>query len=286
MTDRRLTPRNARVAHSSLQGQVEGVTFTDGTFKSVTVAVADVRKEPDGALERQILFGDGFLVLEPDSGNGYCFGQAKDGGYVGYVKTAQLGAFHAPTHVICSLGAHIYPAPELKTVPLMPLPFASFITVIGAQNGYCQLATGGFVPLQQVAPIGRNFDGFVTVAEMFLQVPYLWGGDSNLGLDCSALVHISLRAQGIECPRDSDLQEQTLGEALPQNAKLQRGDLIFWKGHVGIMQDAKRVLHANAHFMAVTSEDLAVICARIIANGDGPITSRRRLPNSLDQLAF
>lgn len=277
MTDRRLTPCNARVAHVSLRDKVKGVSFVEGEMRTVIAPVADILREPGGGLERQLLFGDSFLVLEPDSGAGYCFGQAQDGNYVGYVKQANLGAFVEPTHIICSLGAHVYPEPKLKTVPQMGLPFAAYITVAGAENGYCQLATGGFVPLQQIAPLGRNFTDFVTVAESFLRVPYLWGGDSNTGLDCSALVHIALRAQGITCPRDSDLQEKTLGWVLAQDAELQRGDLVFWKGHVGIMQDGARILHANAHFMAVTSETLADVCAKVEAAGEGQITSRRRL---------
>ncbi|MBV1863568.1 MAG: C40 family peptidase [Rhodobacteraceae bacterium] len=277
MTDRRLTPCNARVAHVSLRDKVKGVSFVEGTMSSVIAPVANLLREPRGGLERQLLFGDSFLVLEPDSGAGYCFGQAQDGNYVGYIQQANLGVFVEPTHIICSLGAHIYPEPQLKTIPLMGLPFAAYINIARAENGYCQLATGGFIPLQQIAPLGRNFTDFVTVAESFLRVPYLWGGDSNTGLDCSALVHIALRAQGITCPRDSDLQEKSLGTALTQDAELQRGDLVFWKGHVGIMQDGAQILHANAHFMAVTSEPLADVSARVVAAGAGQITTRRRL---------
>lgn len=276
--DPRLTPRNARVAHVSLRETVTDVPCVEGVLQTVQTAVADIRREPKGALERQMLFGDGFRVLEQDSGDGYCFGQAQDGGYVGYVLQADLGGYQIPTHIVCSMGAHVYPEPGLKTVPDFRLPFAGFLAVVGAENGYAKLATGGFVPLQQLAPIGRNFTDFVEAAETLLRVPYLWGGDSNTGLDCSALVHISLRSQGVGAPRDSDLQEKSLGEPLPKDAGLQRGDLIFWKGHVGIMQDAEFFLHANAHFMAVTSEALKDVCARIETAGEGHITSRRRLP--------
>lgn len=277
MSDRRTTPCNTRVAHSSLRGQIEADTFVDGEPKSIVTPTADIRNKPNGNLERQLLFGDGFLVLEPDSGAGYCFGQARDGGYVGYVRQADLGPFQIPTHAVCSLGAHLYPAPDLKTRPISALPFAAYLSVVGAENGYCKLATGEFVPLQQVAPLGRNFADYVSVAESFLGMPYLWGGDSNTGLDCSALVHLSLRAMAVEAPRDSDLIEASLGETLPENAELQRGDLIFWKGHVGIMQDNETLLHANAFAMAVTSEPLSVVCNRIAENGDGTITSKKRL---------
>ncbi len=282
MTDRRLTPANARIAHVSLRGSIDGVAFVEGEEKSVCVSVADIRNEPGGNLERQLLFGDHFRMLETDCGGGYCFGQAQDGNYVGYVLQSDLGEFQPPSHIICSLGAQVYPAPELKTVPTMNLPFGAYLPVVGAENGYCKSATGGFIPLQQIAPMGRNFPDFVTVAEAFLRVPYLWGGDSNLGLDCSALVHISLRAQGIESPRDSDLQERGLGQEISEDMELQRGDLVFWKGHVGIMQDAIQIIHANAHFMAVTSEPLADVSARIRAAGDGNITSRRRLLDGAD----
>lgn len=282
MKDQRLTPSNGKVAHVSLRGKVDDVTFVEGELRSVTSPIADIRNTPNGNLERQLLFGDGFLMLEPDSGDGYCFGQAEDGDYVGYVRKSDLGAYTAPTHSVCTMGAHVYPAPQLKTVPLITLPFAAVINISGAKNGYCQLSSGGFIPLQQIAPLGENLTNFVAVAESFLFAPYLWGGDSNTGLDCSALVHIALRAQGISCPRDSDQQEATLGNALPDDAKLQRGDLIFWKGHVGIMQDETRLLHANAHFMAVVSEPLSDVCARVKAAGEAPIRTRRRLTDGAD----
>lgn len=282
MSDRRTTPRNARVAHVSLKDSVTDVPCVEGTLQTVCTTTADIRREPAGDLERQLLFGDGFRVLEPDSGKGYCFGQARDGDYVGYVLQSDLGVFQIPTHIVCSMGAHVYPEPSLKTVPQMALPFAGFLAVAGAENGYVKLATGGFVPLQQVAPIGRNFTDFVEVAERFLGVPYLWGGDSNTGLDCSALVHISLRAQGIYCPRDSDMQASELGNPLPDDAELQRGDLIFWKGHVGIMTDSETLVHATADVMAVTRENLSAMCKRVIAAGEGRIIARRRLGQGID----
>ncbi|MCP5088533.1 MAG: C40 family peptidase [Rhodobacteraceae bacterium] len=275
MTDRRLYPSNGRVAHESLAGIDDAEVFTEGEMKSVSVPVANLLGSVDGGLERQLLFGDAFLVLEEDSGNGLSFGQATDGGYVGYVEQNSLAPAISATHWVKTLGGHVYSVADFKSTPLLHLPFTARVAVRHDAGDFLELEPGGYIPKQQLAETNQVEPDFVTTAEKLLGTPYLWGGDSNSGLDCSGLVHICMRAAGKDCPRDSDLQGQFLGRPLEKNEPLKRGDLIFWQGHVGIMHSADKIVHANAYFMSVTLEKFVEVCERISAAQDGSCHYRR-----------
>ena len=275
MIDRRLFASNGRFAHTSLKDQVSGVSFTDGENHTVVSPIANILSSPNGTLERQLLFGDAFTVLEWNSGENYAFGMTNDGPYVGYVAHSDLAPHLNATHMVASLGAHIYGEPDIKTIHTLTLPYGAALAV-ATYDSFCELESGGFVPQQQVGEFPANALDFVQVAERFLSVPYLWGGDSHFGLDCSGLVHLAQRGCGNTCPRDSDLQA-AMGSAIPDSGTLQRGDLIFWRGHVGIMQSESQILHANGHHMSVTSEDFGLVCERIFQSGNGPVTHRRRL---------
>ncbi len=275
MIDRRLYPSNGRVAHKSLAGKEDETILTDGVLKSVAVPVADLLGSIDGNLERQLLFGDSFLVLEEDSGGGYAFGKAIDGGYVGYVDGAGLGEANSATHWITTLGGHVYDVANIKTTPRTSLPFTARVAVRHDAGDFAELQTGGYVPKQQLAKMHQVDRDFVATAERLLGTPYLWGGDSNTGLDCSGLVHLCLRAAGQDCPRDSDLQGESLGCELDLNEPLKRGDLMFWQGHVGIMLNATEIVHANAHHMSVTLENFRKVCDRIASARGGTFHCRR-----------
>ncbi len=277
MIDRRLYPCNGRVAHKSLAEVEDDVILTDGVLKSITVPVADLLGNIGGALERQLLFGDGFLVLEEDTSSGYAFGQASGGAYVGYVRCDNLEICSTATHRVSTLGAHVYGVADIKSTPLMHLPFTAFVAADYDAGNFLQLKPSGYVAKQQVVPLKQVDRDPAATAERLLGTPYLWGGDSNFGLDCSGLIHICLRAAGRDCPRDSDLQAMHLGKVLDAEKLSQRGDLIFWDGHVGMMLDGDNVIHANAHLMAVTSENLGTVCERIQDAEGGPILCRRRL---------
>ncbi|GGA19512.1 C40 family peptidase [Neptunicoccus cionae] len=272
MTDRRLWRSNGRVAHSSLVGQVGETPLTDGEVLGVRVPVANLLAEPDGALDRQLIHGDRFRVLE--TRNGYAFGFAEPSGYVGYIKTSHLVAADALTHRIQTFGAHLYPTRSIKTVPAMTLPFDSFLTCKEQKDGFWK-TPHGYVPEQQVIAIDTLQQDTATTALRFLGVPYLWGGDSSFGIDCSGLVHAALRAAGLACPRDSD-QQEAFFDAVPDNGPLQRGDLVFWKGHVGMMLDGERLIHANGHHMCTTVEPLEVVAARIKAAEGKDVSAYRR----------
>ncbi len=272
--DPRLTPANSRIAHESLRGKVDAPAYTQGTWRRVGTGVVDILKAPGGRRNRQALFGERLLHLEDH--DGFAFVQAKKDGYVGYVASDRLMDDAQATHVISAPGSHLYPAPDFKQHEVDSLSFGARVTVTGMTNRLSETDTGQFVPTAHLAPVGAPLGDAVTVAELFLGTPYLWGGNSRAGIDCSGLVQAALLAAGHDCPGDSDMQE-TLGTGLAKDAPLERGDLLFWKGHVALVADQTRMIHANAFHMAVAYEEIDAGIARIQSQGDGPVTARRRL---------
>lgn len=272
--DSRLTPANTHVAHSSLRGLVKAKTFVDGNWRCVAVGVADILKTPNGARSRQALYGERLLVL--DDRDGFAFVQAEKDGYVGYVASSALMDDTAATHWVCNLGSHLYAAPDFKQRELDVLSFGAQVAVKETGERFAQTTAGHFIPKAHLAPIDERQSDTVATAEKFLGTPYLWGGNSRLGIDCSGLVQAALIAAGQPCPGDSDMQE-AIGTAIPDDTPLQRGDLLFWKGHVALVVDKTQMIHANAYHMAVAYEDIDQGIARIEAQGDGPVTARRRV---------
>ncbi len=275
--DRRLTPANERVAAAELRGVVESRQYTEGHWQACRSQLASLCNCPDGRLVSQLLFGDRFRVLETRSG--WAFGQVERDGYVGYVPDKVLGEDIRPTHLVRSLWTHVYPNADMKSKPFAELPFAARIAVDDdiACESFEALGGGGFVPSTHIQPIGRHAADHAGQAARFIGAPYLWGGNSVLGIDCSGLVQVALMATGVDCPRDSDMQEARLGRQVSGSETLTRGDLVFWKGHVGIMEDSKWLIHATAHSMLVVREMLADVRSRIEALGNTPFHGVRRL---------
>ncbi len=276
-TDRRLFASNGQVAHASLRGRIDGVRFVDGQRMRVASPLLDLRRSPSGERDRQLLHGSSFLVLDEDGPGGTVFGLAEADGYVGYVVRDGLSEIRSPSHRVWSLGAQLYPEPDIKTEPILNVPFLSVFEACRESNSFVEIVDGGHVPKGQLKTLSEHATDPVSVAEMLIGTPYLWGGDSNWGMDCSALVQSSLAASGVAVPRDSDQQERAIGRVLASDDRLQRGDLVFWKGHVGMMVDSRSLIHANAHHMAVQVEPLAEAEARILESGGGAVTCRRRL---------
>ena len=280
--DRRITPFRPDLADARLQGQVEAERFETGTVRRVVASSAALRRtpSPEAGYETEVIFGECVTVY--DEHEGWAWGQLHTDGYVGYLSAEALGsADTAPTYKIAALRTFVYPGPSLKLPVSGHLTLNSQVAVAGMEGEYARLATGGFVHIAHLAPLDAREPDFVAVAERFVGTPYLWGGRTSLGLDCSGLVQTALAAAGIAAPRDSDMQEESLGtqvEMRPDLSGLQRGDLVFWKGHVGVMLDAERLLHANGYAMATAVEPLAVAEERIRTKSYGPITSIRRLP--------
>ncbi|UYV37074.1 NlpC/P60 family protein [Rhodobacteraceae bacterium D3-12] len=276
--DRRLLRSNGAVAHSSLKGMVEAERFTDGEWMQVIAPSATIWSA-EGRRERELLYGQTVCVLEgePDEGE-RVFGYALGNGYVGYFDASVLAeAKGAASHVVQTRMTYALGAPDFKTQEEhFPLSLGAMVRVMGVHGRWAETDDGRFVPASHLRPVAAHEADPVAVAERFLGTPYVWGGDSALGIDCSGLVQAACRACGVACPGDSDLQEGALGEALGDRTPA-RGDLLFWKGHVAWVVDEVTLLHANAHHMAVAYEDMGAAIARIIEQGDGPVTARKRL---------
>jgi cell wall-associated NlpC family hydrolase len=270
----RLLPARADLAAEHLRGQVTAERFATGVAQRVTAPLLDLTATPSAGATRetQLLFGETFTVYEvrPD---GFAWGQAALDGYVGYVRAEALGPAQGPGRRITALWSQIYERPAVRARIDGDLPYFAEVSVSGTSGAFAKLRGGGHVPSPHLVPVG---DDFVAEALRFIGAPYLWGGRSARGLDCSALVQLALLATGRACPRDTDMQAALVGAELPPEAAPRRGDLVFWKGHVGILADPETLLHANAHHMAVATEAFAPAVSRITA-GSGPVIARRRL---------
>jgi cell wall-associated NlpC family hydrolase len=247
----------------------------------VCVGTADLRHAPapDAPLDTQALFGEDVMLYEDHEGWGWV--QLARDGYVGYISMAALADGRtAPTHRVTVNRSFVYPGPDLKLPARDALSLGAVVRVRATKGGFAQIDDAAFVFSGHLLPTGEGQKNFVAVAERLLHAPYLWGGKTSLGIDCSGLVQISLAAAGIDAPRDTDLQEQALGLPIAVDmdlAGLRRGDLVFWRGHVGIMRDETTLLHANAHHMLVASEPLRIARDRTLAKTSQPISAIKRL---------
>ena len=271
--DPRLNIFRDDLADESLRGKVDAQYFVKPIAACVAVPVASIHKEPkpDAMQISQALFGEACDVFEKR--DGWAWVKLKRDGYVGYVQEQNLGAPATPTHFVSNISTILFASADIKSQPAQQLYLHSEVTVSHLQTVYACLATGGAVHASHLSALGQNESDFVAVAERFLNVPYYWGGKTDAGLDCSGLVQIALQAAGVEAPRDSDMQEQSLGVTVANQSDLKRGDLVFWPNHVGIMQSATRIIHANGHQMKVTSD----LLQDVIARSDRPISSIKRL---------
>lgn len=268
------------LAALSLRGQITSPRYAAGTVRQVVRPAVPLRREPSPnvGLETEALYGE--LLKVYDEAEGWAWVQLQKDRYVGYLPSAALSSdVMPPTHRVKALGTFIYPAADIKSPPQMHLPLNSAVRITEWGERFCRLETSGFIITRHLAERDRFERDFVDVAERLIGSPYLWGGRTRIGIDCSGLVQMALEAAGISAPRDTDMQMAELGEPLPipdDLEGLQRGDLIFWKGHVGIMADGVMLVHANAHHMAVAVETLPEAVERISRQGT-PIAAIRRL---------
>jgi cell wall-associated NlpC family hydrolase len=275
--DPRLTPARPDLAAAHLRGKVAAARFVEGAVQEVIAGLAPLRQAPSHAapLLTEALRGERVTVYESDQ-EGWAWGQLASDGYVGFLPASTLlTPGPEPTHKVAALRTFVFPGPSIKLPPMDALPLGARVAVVREDDTFAVTDSGGHLPRRHLVPLGTVEPDFVAVAERFLGVPYLWGGKSSLGLDCSGLVQIALTACGVSCPRDSDMQERALGKSA-NLAGLQHGDLIFWKSHVAIARGRNSMIHANAFHMSVTIEPVAEALARIGATGS-QVTSVRRI---------
>jgi cell wall-associated NlpC family hydrolase len=279
--ERRLTPFRHDLAAAHLSGLVDAPRYAEGRAMQVIEASAPLRRSPqaDAPLETEALFGEAVTVY--DEGEGWAWAQLDRDHYVGYLPRAALGTPTEPTHRVAALRTHAYPGPSIKLPPRLPLPLGARLAVVRHEGDFAVTDDGLHLWARHLAELSAREPDFAAVAERFLETPYLWGGRTSEGIDCSGLVQTALAAAGIDAPRDSDMLEEAMGAPVAVDGSRTRGDLVFWKGHVGIMRDAATLIHANGWHMKVAFEPLAEARARIAASGGGDVTSVRRVPADL-----
>lgn len=277
--DRRRHAFRPDLAAESLRGKVDAPRFAEGVRHQLTWPAAAMRAEPnnDAGLDTEIVFGECMIVY--DTQDGWAWGQLERDGYVGYVPADALTSDIAePSHRVSAIGTFLYARDDIKSPPLMHLSINAQLAVAETGERMCRLATGGWVVSRHIAPKDRFSRDFVEIAERLIVTPYLWGGRTRVGIDCSGLVQLSMEAAGLVCPRDSDMQRAEVGADVLVPAELdglERGDLVFWRGHVGVMSDCVMLVHANAHHMAVVTEPLVTAVHRISRGGSEIIAIKR-----------
>jgi cell wall-associated NlpC family hydrolase len=278
--DPRLHPLRDDLAGAELKGRVERPRFAEARPAQVAIGMVDLRRAPapDAMLVSQLFHGDEVRVYETK--DGWAWLQHAGDGYVGYAEAAALrDDVETLSHWVRVPRSLVFPAPDEKLPPLDALPLTATVRVVSQRDNYSEVAWGagsGWVPSRHLAPNGEIVEDFVATALAFIGVPYLWGGRSSLGLDCSGLVQVALKAAGTACLRDSDMQEASLGEPRPLDQPAVRGDLFYMPGHVAIALDAWRVVNANAHDMMTSIEPLEDLVARVQAESGKGVTAIRR----------
>jgi len=267
------------LAAESLRGRVEAPRYVAGVRRQVEASSLPLRREPrfDAILDSEALFGETLTLF--DESAGWAWVQLARDGYVGYLPSEGLtSAVTTPTHRVAALRTYVYASPDIKTPPLALLSLNALLSGAGEEGRFLALQSGGFVIAEHVRKLDEPSRDFVDVALGFRGTPYLWGGRTSLGVDCSGLVQLASEAAGLSCPRDADMQAHEVGRQLDRQGAdaLARGDLVFWDGHVGIMTGAQDLVHASAYQMMVMEEPLDEARARIASSKGGEIIGVRR----------
>ncbi|MEP4195095.1 MAG: NlpC/P60 family protein [Aliishimia sp.] len=273
-TDRRSLFANSAIAHNDLRGVIEAERFGDGTLARISAPVADLRINPDKPmLDRQVLYGHPVRLLDPKTG----FCRDETSGYVGYIDPNNLAPWVEPTHRVIARSTLLFDQPDFKRPDPIILPCGALLPITETSGKYATTSDALFALAAHLLPMDDVQPDLAATAANLVGTPYLWGGNSATGIDCSGLVQLAMQTAGMFCPGDSDQQRDQLGTTLPPDTTAKRNDLMFWKGHVALVYDSDTLLHANAYHMAVAFEPIQEACARIEAQGDGGLLAHKRL---------
>lgn len=262
------------LAHTSLQGHAEAKRFLDGALKRIAKPAARLHLDPKGsATDRQVLYGHKICQLDPFQP----LSRDETTGYVGYIADQDTATWAEPTHRVSARATLIFAEPTFKSPNPVALSCGSHIRVIGTEGRFARSHDGRYIPQNHLTDLTVLEPDLAATAEQLLGTPYLWGGNSAFGIDCSGLIQLACQAAQIPCPGDSDQQMHTLGADVPQGTPPKRNDLMFWKGHVALVCDPGTIIHANAYHMAVAYEPIQTALTRIEEQGDGPLLAHKRL---------
>ena len=276
--DPRLTPANEIVACSTLKGKINHSNFVEAKNYQVNVPFVDLLGSPDGKRNRQLIYGS--KVKYFSAAKGWAFIQNTYDNYVGYVPESTIASETQKTHIVTAPLAHVFMEPNIKSKNIEILPLAARVSGEVIENGFLETELG-WMSVSQLKRKTELSKDPVEVSKLLQNAPYLWGGNTTLGIDCSGLIQISLLLCGIDCPGDSDQQMNTLGQNIDIGSPRKKGDIIFWKGHVAWALNERQILHANAYHMATVIEEANEAIERIKKQDNNSVIAHKRLIGEL-----